>query len=46
MANAALDRIVNNSFCVALEGESYRKNFMPVIQKTEELKKMVKYYIF
>ena len=31
MANAALDRIVFNSFCVVLEGESYRKNFMPKI---------------
>ena len=42
MANAALDRIVYNSFCVVLEGESYRKNFMPIVQKTEELKKMIK----
>ena len=39
MANAALDRIIYNSYCVVLEGESYRKNFMPMIQKTEELKK-------
>jgi len=27
MANAALDRIVNNSYRVVLEGDSYRKNF-------------------
>lgn len=39
MANAALDRIIYNSYCIVLEGESYRKNFMPTIQKTEELKK-------
>ena len=31
-----------NSFCVVLEGESYRKNFMPLIEKTEKLKKTVK----
>ena len=29
MANAALDRIVNNSYRVVLEGDSYRKNFTP-----------------
>jgi DNA replication protein DnaC len=29
MANAALDRIVNNSYRVVLEGDSYRKNFIP-----------------
>ena len=29
MANAALDRIVNNSYRVVLESDSYRKNFTP-----------------
>ena len=29
MANAALDRIVNNSYKVVLEGDSYQKNFTP-----------------
>ena len=29
MANAALDRIVNKSYRIVLEGESYRKNFTP-----------------
>lgn len=29
MANAALDRIVNKSYRIILEGESYRKNFTP-----------------
>jgi DNA replication protein DnaC len=29
MANAAMDRIVNNAYRVILEGESYRKNFIP-----------------
>jgi DNA replication protein DnaC len=38
MANAALDRIVHNSFCVILEGESYRKNFTPKLPK-EDCKK-------
>ena len=33
MANAALDRIVHNSYSVVLEGESYRKNFSPKIEK-------------
>lgn len=38
MANAALDRIVHNSFTVVLEGESYRKNFIPKLPK-EDCKK-------
>jgi hypothetical protein len=42
MANAALDRIVFNSFFVVLEGESYRKNLMPKIQKMDALKKLIK----
>ncbi len=38
MANAALDRIVHNSFVVVLEGDSYRKNFIPKLPK-EDCKK-------
>ena len=38
MANAALDRIVHNSFCLVLDGESYRKNFIPKLPK-EDCKK-------
>lgn len=38
MANAALDRIVHNSFCIVLDGDSYRKNFIPKIPK-EDCKK-------
>lgn len=33
MACAALDRIVYNSYTVVLEGESYRKNFVPKLPK-------------
>ncbi len=33
MANAALDRIVNKSYRIILEGESYRKNFTPKFKK-------------
>ena len=29
MANAALDRIVNKAYRIVLEGESYRKKFIP-----------------
>jgi DNA replication protein DnaC len=35
MANAALDRIVNNAYRLVLEGDSYRKNFIPKF-KTED----------
>jgi DNA replication protein DnaC len=38
MANAALDRIVHNSFSIILDGESYRKNFVPKLPK-EDCKK-------
>ena len=38
MANAALDRIVHNSFTIVLDGESYRKNFLPKLPK-EDCKK-------
>ncbi len=34
MANAAMDRILSKSYKVLLEGESYRKRFMPIIDKT------------
>jgi len=34
MANAAMDRILSKSYKVILEGESYRKRFMPTIDKT------------
>ena len=33
MANAALDRIVNNAYRLVLEGDSYRKNFLRTTQK-------------
>ena len=36
MANAALDRIVNNSYRVVLEGESYRKNFTPKFKMEDD----------
>jgi DNA replication protein DnaC len=39
MANAALDRVVHNSFCIVLDGESYRKNFIPKIKKEEVAEK-------
>lgn len=35
IASAALDRIVNNSYSVILEAESYRKNFIPKIKNLE-----------
>lgn len=36
MANAALDRIVNKSYRIILDGESYRKNFTPKLQIEED----------
>ena len=33
MANAAMDRIINKAFRVILDGETYRKNFIPKIDK-------------
>lgn len=33
MANAAMDRIINKAFRVILDGETYRKNFIPKIEK-------------
>jgi len=38
MANAAMDRIVNKAFRVILEGESYRKKFIPKLKKENEAK--------
>lgn len=35
MANAALDRIIHNSYCIVLDGESYRKNFTPKLLKED-----------
>ncbi len=37
MANAALDRVVHKSFCIVLEGESYRKNAIPKINYKGEI---------
>jgi DNA replication protein DnaC len=36
MANAALDRIVNKAYRIVLDGESYRKNFIPKIQMEDD----------
>ena len=36
MANAALDRIVNNAYRVVLEGDSYRKNFIPKFKMEDD----------
>lgn len=33
MANAALDRIINKAYQVILDGESYRKKFIPKVEK-------------
>jgi len=35
MANAALDRIINKAYRVVLDGESYRKKFIPKIEIIE-----------
>lgn len=35
IASAALDRVVNNSYSIILEAESYRKNFIPKIKNLE-----------
>ena len=35
MANAALDRVVHKSYCIVLDGESYRKNAIPKLNKGE-----------
>ncbi len=42
MANAALDRIVNNSYRVVLEGDFYRKNFTPKLSLSYSLCKLQK----
>jgi len=36
MANAALDRVVNNAYRIVLEGESYRKKFTPKFTKRDD----------
>jgi hypothetical protein len=36
MANAALDRVVNNAYRIVLEGESYRKKFTPKFTKGDD----------
>jgi len=36
MANAAMDRVVNKAFRVVLEGESYRKKFIPKLKKEKK----------
>ncbi len=41
MANAALDRIVNKSYRIVLEGESYRKNFTPKFKIGEDTKSKI-----
>ena len=41
MANAALDRIVNNAYRLVLEGDSFRKNFIPkFIQEDDKMQKV------
>jgi DNA replication protein DnaC len=36
MANAALDRIINKAYRIVLDGESYRKKFIPKVEVTEK----------
>jgi hypothetical protein len=36
MANAAMDRIINRAIRVVLDGESYRKKFIPRISKGDD----------
>ena len=36
MAIAALDRVVNKAYRIVLEGESYRKNFIPKFTKEDD----------
>ena len=41
MANAALDRIVNNAYRLVLEEDSFRKNFIPkFIQEDDKMQKV------
>jgi DNA replication protein DnaC len=37
MANAALDRIVNKAYRIVLDGQSYRKNFIPKFNAVTEV---------
>ena len=41
MANAALDRVVNSAYRIVLEGESYRKKFIPKFTKEDDKMKKV-----
>ena len=41
MANAALDRIVNNAYRIVLEGESYRKKFIPKFEMEDDKMKQM-----
>ncbi len=41
MANAALDRVVNKSYRIILEGESYRKNFTPKFRTEDNTKSKI-----
>ena len=36
MANAALDRIINRAYRIVLDGESYRKKFIPKVEVTKK----------
>ena len=37
MANAALDRVVNKAYRIVLDGQSYRKKFIPKFNAVTEL---------